>query len=196
MTELSGTTRRALLRNSALGMGALVGGAALVTAGATEADAAGSRRQILLTLDGVAGSNTNQGLAGAIALQTISWTLSESIDTLSNHVLSAADPSLLVLTMNPSRASSALLKRLLNGRSSDTGVIRVYHPNVEGVVSLFGRITLTDVRVVGFHQTMSESTLDHPHAGLVDTVRLTYSSLKLEDLDSGTEATYTVPPPP
>src|SRR4051812_31641473 len=63
--DARGTTRRALLRNTALGVSALAGGAALVTADAAEAGAATSHGEMFLSLDGVRGPATSHGLPGA-----------------------------------------------------------------------------------------------------------------------------------
>jgi type VI protein secretion system component Hcp len=184
-----GTTRRALLRNSALGVGALVGGAALVTSDPAEAGAAGGARRIYLRLDGVTGSVTQRGHRGAIAVRTVSWSLTEDIDTLSNEVLSDVAPSLLVLTMDASSASPALLERLFNGHRSTTGKITTYAPGRNGAAALVSTVALTDVHVVGFHQKATSTAAGH--GGIVDTVKLTYASLEYDEDDK--ESTYTVP---
>jgi hypothetical protein len=139
--EMTGASRRDVLRGGAIGMGALVGAMALVNANEVSSEAKRATSRTLWV--GFAGN----GLAASnkVPLQSFA---------LGGEVNGSPDPLPVSLTLNTNKYSGKLLQVYAEAITLSKIVISEYHADVQGVEKLYLTVTLTSARITSFHTSV------------------------------------------
>ena len=171
----AGTSRRDVLRGSAIGLGAFVGASALINANGVPAQARATTSIKLVV--GFAGINLNHPVPAH------AFTLGG--DNLNGNL----EPTGNTLTLNSSRYSPLLLKAYANATNLTKVVIDEYQADHAGIERLTTTMTLGFARIVSFHTDVSTSSPGHVR----DVLQLTFSALTLLRHDSNATYTWSLP---
>jgi type VI secretion system secreted protein Hcp len=147
------TSRRSVLKGSALGAGALLGAASLTaparaeTSPAPVSAAAAEGEQYFLKLEGITGDVVMKDFTGAIQLTEFSWGASRSADNGSSTGKQEKEKQLTVETTF-SQASPLLMLAAVDGKPIKTGELDA----ADSQGNLFYKATLSDV-IISSYQT-------------------------------------------
>jgi type VI protein secretion system component Hcp len=157
--QVSGASRRDVLRGSAIGVGALVGAMSLTNANEVAAEAAGtSNHTYYLTLSGINTSNTK------IKLTSVGFGGDDSNGT--------PTPDVVTLAM-PSGRFSPLMLQAFAEKTLHTATIQGYQPDANGVSVLALQITCTGAEIVRYHLGASSGAPS-------DNLQLVFGSIDLK----------------
>lgn len=168
--EGTGTSRRDVLRGSAIGMGALVGAMALTNSNEVAAEAAGtSNHTYYLTISGINGTNSK------IKLSSLGFGGDDPNGT--------PTPDRVTLTMPSGRFSPFMLKAFVE-KTQHTATIYGYQPNASGVPELALQITCTGAEIVHYHLGASSGAPS-------DNLELVFGSIDLKWVLQNVHFTWT-----
>ena len=171
--ELARTSRRDVLRGSAIGVGALVGAMALTNSSEVAAEAAVSGVSYDMTV----------GIIGATKIKLNSLAFGGDKPATGNAI-----PEPLALTIPTGYHSTILLQAFALQSDLGTVTIRGYSPDRSGVSVNTLLITCAHGRVGHYHLSASSGTP-------VDSVQLRFVSVDLKWVPKGAHYTWTPPPP-
>lgn len=168
--EVTGASRRDMIRGGAIGVGALMGAMALTNANEVAAEAAGSNRSYLLSITGISDAKN-------IKLSSFGFG--------GDDVNGTPTPERVTLTMGSGAQSPFLLKAFAQQKNTLIAVINGYQPNAAGVEQNSIRITCTGAEIVHYHLGVSSS------GAPVDNIQLVFGSIELQWLLQNVFFTWT-----
>ena len=172
MTHYDATTRRDVLRGSAVGVGALVGGSGAVAlaqdssaAAPAFAAAATGAQHFWLSVTGVSGPSTARGFEGQIPVTSFAV----GVDAVSGAGGGKITPSTFDFTATTSKATPQLLAALVTGANVTKAILTGVRVTSSGASQRYLKITLSNVVVTSLH------TIESRDGAPVDHVSLTYN---------------------
>ena len=173
----TGASRRDVLRGGAIGVGALVGAMGLLNA--EEVSSAAERLDTATALY-ISYSPFSQSLA---VLRSFSF---------GGELNGSPGPVPVFLTQDTFKNSPRLLRIYAEASTVPKVEIREFQTNVQGVEKLTTTITFTNSRITSFHTDVVTAS-NGGSAHTQDLLQLTFGSVTLLRVDSGSAYTWTLP---
>jgi type VI protein secretion system component Hcp len=179
--EVTGSSRRDVLRGGAIGVGALMGAMSLL--GAEDASAQQLRASNAVIFVGFAGINLNR----VVEVQSFELGgFTDAGDTLS--------PSQASLVLESTKYSPALLKAYAEHQTIPTIVVRCIAFAADGQEYENLRITLNAARIVSYHAAAAKLPGRHgPVTTLLDTLLVGFGGITVKSFDTNVSYTWTLP---
>lgn len=155
--EVSGASRRDVLRGSAVGMGALVGAMALTNSNEVAAEAAGTNHKLTVSFSGISPKN--------LPLSSVNFGGENNNGT--------PTPDVAALALRTGAHSPLLLKAFAQKTAPLTVTIKGYGTDAVGREVVDYTITLSSAEIAHYHLAGSPS-------GATDQVHVVFGSVDLE----------------
>jgi len=165
--ESAGTSRRDVLRGSAIGMSALVGAMAMTNSAEVAAEAAGTGHKLTITFGGISPKNLPLG----------------SVNFGGDNPEGTPVPDLVTLSL-PTGAQSPFLLKAFAEETTRTVTIRGYGTDASGRAIVDYTITFTGAVVVHYHLAGSPTAA-------TDQLQLRFGSVDLEWNPQNVQFTWT-----